>query len=380
MKEVATNVSLAFFICANAISWLQVFPKMFPAISVVSFLIVFILNIRDVDKNTFIRISIFVLFILFFFSFSFTYRVRYLTNEYFIYFLFLGIPGLYLGLFKYNICLLFENILLISLLPIYVILNLNEYIVWDDVAGFFMGISYGIIPFICVAFYILINKKFSFFYRMLACVIFIFYVSFLFLYGSRGAFLSILFFALGVLELMKGKRYLYKIIYFSALLIMLLMLFGNFQKILDGETGMYAIDKFVQLADSKGDVSNGRFALYETAVYSILNNPIWGIGIGNYKQYGLHDYPHNLILQILVEGGLIYLIAFLVVFVKSITLLFSSKYSVETKLLILYLLSIGFVGLQFSGYYWNKQFFWLLIGFSISFFRLNKYNYLLENM
>ncbi len=52
-----------------------------------------------------------------------------------------------------------------------------------------------------------------------------------------------------------------------------------------------------------------RISLYTTAWDDFVKNPVLGKGVGSYK-YSVHTYPHNIILELLAETGLIGLILF----------------------------------------------------------------------
>lgn len=49
----------------------------------------------------------------------------------------------------------------------------------------------------------------------------------------------------------------------------------------------------------------GRNLLYEKSLELIQQNPIFGIGLESFYAQGIGRYPHNLILEILVEGGFV---------------------------------------------------------------------------
>ncbi|PTL37772.1 O-antigen ligase family protein [Alkalicoccus saliphilus] len=71
----------------------------------------------------------------------------------------------------------------------------------------------------------------------------------------------------------------------------------------------------------------GRMYLYETALNAFGANPIFGIGVGQYAEVALHDYPHNLILELLAEMGIVGLLLFIIALQPLTTLSFKNHYS-----------------------------------------------------
>lgn len=55
-----------------------------------------------------------------------------------------------------------------------------------------------------------------------------------------------------------------------------------------------------------------RINLYDSALVAFQENPLFGVGIGNYQNYGQHRYPHNIILELLAETGFFGVILFFI--------------------------------------------------------------------
>ena len=55
------------------------------------------------------------------------------------------------------------------------------------------------------------------------------------------------------------------------------------------------------------DISNGRNAITEYVVENIFKSPIWGHGVSTitYNSNGMIPYPHNFILQLFYDGGIL---------------------------------------------------------------------------
>ncbi|WP_448915676.1 O-antigen ligase family protein [Eubacterium ramulus] len=64
------------------------------------------------------------------------------------------------------------------------------------------------------------------------------------------------------------------------------------------------IDKVLRLA-ANGDVTNGRNDILSVALKEWIDRPIFGHGISTFNYYTGIDYPHNFILQLLFDGGIV---------------------------------------------------------------------------
>lgn len=101
------------------------------------------------------------------------------------------------------------------------------------------------------------------------------------------------------------------------------------------------IDRLVQL-DEQDDITNGRIPLYEYAVSLFKQNPLFGIGWGQYRySYVREISAHNIYLQVLAETGIVGAVlvfgAFIYGLVISIRLLRKSKeYSQSLRFAILF--------------------------------------------
>lgn len=61
-----------------------------------------------------------------------------------------------------------------------------------------------------------------------------------------------------------------------------------------------------------GDVSNGREYIYGIAIQGFIENPIFGYGFDQFENNTGICYPHNFVLQILYDGGLLFFFLLLV--------------------------------------------------------------------
>lgn len=118
--------------------------------------------------------------------------------------------------------------------------------------------------------------------------------------GSRGPIVSVgvaISVVLLVSRFFRGKRPQ------GVLVASVMVLFGVFAAVRTGGDGVGRVLSFLAGEDESG--GSGRDVLYGYAVDEFLSRPL-GIGWGEYNYFG-HTYPHNLILEVGVEGGFIVL-------------------------------------------------------------------------
>jgi O-antigen ligase len=99
--------------------------------------------------------------------------------------------------------------------------------------------------------------------------------------------------------------------------------------------------------------SSGRDVLYNNALAQIKEHPILGSGIGSYaEKAGEYIYPHNIILEILLDFGFIGLIFFVPIiiylFLRTVKIL--NQNDISYNILGFFFLN-SFIKLMFSGSY-----------------------------
>lgn len=200
--------------------------------------------------------------------------------------------------------------------------------------------------------------------------------------GNRGALLTIFILLLIVVyikfsKLIKGKIKLLVPIMFSFISIIIVTISLNSVKLLymidnylsKNGIEVAAIIKTINMFERNGllGILNARDIIYEVAIEMFSNSPIVGNGIGSFGDdaYLKFDYPHNIILQIMVEGGLVALIPFTIIMMYVVYLIFkpwdASDELFYWRCLILFLFILCFPKLLISSYFWREQEFWLLI-------------------
>lgn len=88
------------------------------------------------------------------------------------------------------------------------------------------------------------------------------------------------------------------------------------------------VGRFIE-ATFKNDTiyTSGRDIIYDDAIRMIKEKPILGYGIDSFSVNTGHVYPHNLLLEMMVEIGVIGAVFFVVFVIFSITILFKMKKS-----------------------------------------------------
>ena len=105
----------------------------------------------------------------------------------------------------------------------------------------------------------------------------------------------------------------------------------------------------------EGNISSGRFVLYEKMWEAFLSNPIIGKGFCSLKYLGTAQNGHNIYLQILGENGIIgislMLIFFYGHFKKNVKKISGNKYDKEYVIVIIFgiIVQIIFLGWGITG-------------------------------
>ena len=131
---------------------------------------------------------------------------------------------------------------------------------------------------------------------------------------------------------------------------------------------------------------SGRGEIYEEAIKAIGNRPWLGYGIGGDCVYigsivygyppetSIGTYPHNLVLELLMQygipAGFFILSVFIAITKRGIYAV--KKESTDQKDIYYVFLTIAFVSLLFSGTYLNSKYLWMLFGLAISFCRTHR--------
>ena len=203
-------------------------------------------------------------------------------------------------------------------------------------------------------------KEKSFIDFIFVIVILLFIVS----YGSRGPLLGIVSFLIYniFLWIWKNKK---NIILIFPIIIIFFLIYMNYQSILSEMLNFIYEKLGIQsrtltiLLDGNITYNSGRDILYEKTWETILQHPFLIRGIAA-DRILLGTYPHNIILELLYQGGII--IAGIVIFLLIIfTVITFEKVNNEREMICIIFFFSSIPGLMVSGSFWENYSFWIWI-------------------
>lgn len=219
------------------------------------------------------------------------------------------------------------------------------------------------------------------FITVIVLIDFVFFLK-LFQFGSRGPLLAILltivFFLSTKYSKIKGGIFLSRKKVFAGLFFLFLLLFSidfffDFLISIMEKIGVNstALEKIVRLS-AEGNLSNGRGNIQILALNGFWDNILFGNGLDRFDANTGLAYPHNFVLQILYDGGLLLFCVLLIPIVAKTILNYKrcsyNRYVVQTFLLFS---SVPYA--SFSQDLWENAVFWLFVGslFSSTFVNSN---------
>lgn len=299
------------------------------------------------------------------------------TVEYFLYFVVFGLTSFLLP-YRYEFKLVLRFIVLFGALLLwsyvsvdYASILANVGGVYDNVNAVFMDISYKTLVFVVSGALVAVTDD-NKYMKIAGVVVAIPYLLISFIYGARGALLSVFVFVFLFWFLCaKNRRVLRKralatLIVCVTLLVLFPLIINVMYNVLQ-EHGIEAraVERLFESVSGNTSLGTGRDVLTQRAVEGFLKSPVWGNGIASFDNYS-GTYPHNIILQLLYEGGLLLAVPFLTCLFHGIFTMLSLRYDREYRLFLLMLFCSGVVELFLSSHLWMSLFFWLFIGLSLS--------------
>lgn len=123
---------------------------------------------------------------------------------------------------------------------------------------------------------------------------------------------------------------------------------------------IYALDKSVRLMKSK-EITNGRSGLVDIAIKGIKEHIIVGNGIGMFLPNTGVVYPHNMILQLLYELGIILSIPFFCLIIKAtFQLVNNTRFTRDYNAILMLFFCASVPRLMFSSQLWIQSALWLM--------------------
>ena len=212
-------------------------------------------------------------------------------------------------------------------------------------------------------------------------------------YGSRGPYLAVLLmisflpaisidrlligsWASNAFQWLRGLRFLGTYTFGILLAAFVVGLSWMFYQ-MDWEVSVMA--KFVK-AIEQGDISNGRFEIWLASLRGFCAEPIWGHGIGQISRDLSYVHPHNSVVQLLYDGGLLLLALVLIptccIAIRFLRLRTKSLQHIMLVVLLIFLFFISVPNSLLSGDLWSNSRVWLLVGFCLSLFAKNECKWL----
>lgn len=126
---------------------------------------------------------------------------------------------------------------------------------------------------------------------------------------------------------------------------------------------VYALEKYLRYL-TQGKLLNGRDYTWGLAMELISKKPLFGHGIGYYENLTGGSYCHNIFLEALCEGGILFAIPITLYIVGMISKIVNSVF--EQKIAEyhwnVFSFCVGIIILFFSSSYWVHTIFWFFVG------------------
>lgn len=312
----------------------------------------------------------FILYILAFFAISnavYSDHIRLLTLHFVEY----GVAGFLIAGTTFNTekaTRYTAYILLILAYPILLLLQNNSMLYSDSIG---MGISYALLsPALASITHLLYYRRKKDFLMYIAYAFSAYLLFQIIVRGIRGAILCMLVFAFFAVlnhERFRGQFSFRRGIVLIIVFVVLLNADYLFTLVANtlSSFGIHIqfIEKTLALSKIAGDVSNGRLNNYSLAFKDFLESPIWGKWIGYFPEVHGISYPHNMILQVLGEGGLLLGIPVIIILVRIVVdLIFGKLKDHGLRAIVILLASCTMPAAFVTDEIWNYQLLWLLFG------------------
>ena len=177
--------------------------------------------------------------------------------------------------------------------------------------------------------------------------------------GSRGALVSVVAVTLVTLTLGNGL-WRHPVISMAVLMAG----FYGWSLLSSLRTTNLGIQKIQALAGVDATASGGRSSLFDVAWHMYLRSPFIGNGVGSFsEELGEYTYPHNLVMELMVDYGTIGLVAAILGVVWFVRAIRSGLTADSQGVNLVAAISLAtLVGMMFSGTYLTYGTAWLAVG------------------
>jgi len=240
----------------------------------------------------------------------------------------------------------------------------------------YQGISYTIaFTYSLNLYFILFNKKIKLYafckyklYKYISIALIILQVICLFIGGGRGAFIVVLFSTIILFYFsIKHKTINKKMLFLSVLCLFLIIFFIIIMLNMDNKNirGFSRVFSYITSTGIDFTKTAGRDIIYALVIEGIKEKPVFGHGIFGQFSYTKTGYPHNIFLEILLSGGILYFVIMMLILYYIIKKLFYLAKNDVNKCLILPLFSSAFIMILFSGTYLSNSLLWFLCSYVV---------------
>ena len=244
----------------------------------------------------------------------------------------------------------------------------------DTNIGYQSTSYYGSYAFGLALYALLFNKtdKINLFQRIVSIIIRITSLAFGFLvqiYGSgNGAFVLTVIYTFVIIAMyLNGPKNIFKFLVVIIFLGIIIVFITNL--IAEVPTLSQSFDRILRIfkaGEINYESTSGRTLIYKESIKKILESPLIGYGISSAPYIGIGQ-PHQMFLEILIDGGIIYLFIWLYELLSSSKKLiwlikYDTSHRSEYVLIIVVFLS-QFVMIQFSGFYLRTYSFWFSLAY-----------------
>ncbi|WP_099354716.1 O-antigen ligase family protein [Fredinandcohnia onubensis] len=218
------------------------------------------------------------------------------------------------------------------------------------------------------------HKRFKFttnkYYFILCLVILPVQIIGVFTSGARGAMVLVIAYLLIITSSTVKTMKLSQLIKYVVLLIgTAIVAFISLPNLLEIPTFNSSFNRVFSYISTDGidwSGTSNRDIVYSKALDLVFESPLLGYGIfGMWKAF--EAYPHNIFLEVLMQGGIVYFSIFIFIITLALKKLFYII-KINPKCRIIFILSIyPIIMLLFSGTYINNSLFWFSLSFIFSY-------------
>lgn len=183
--------------------------------------------------------------------------------------------------------------------------------------------------------------------------------------GRGGAVLAFLGLILILFYKISLIRLIGKFVFVTSLLYFILTLLPKLPEEYSGRISESSSRVFSYLTSAGIDfeATSNRDIKYKDALTLIQKSPFFGYGFFGYWKITKYEYPHNFILELMLQGGVILLFIFIIVFIMYLVKLYNLIKLRNGHEYIFATFLYSLVYLSFSGTYLLEPFFWFNLAY-----------------